>query len=908
MRIEKRFRSIGAKIFAALFCVCALLFAYGIWSIYAISEAGDIVKDTYDRPLQSLNYARAANSTFHQMRVLHRDGKPLGELETLFHDDLDIAAQRVLSDDARRQVDTIRREFSSWLNYIRESNTGPRESALAAEIAAHFDLLTETMSLDSFRERQRAVDAIARSRKLAIGAVVASMVLAILMSIILTRQISRPLRIAAHAADKVSQGNFQATLPDGGADETGALLRSMRVMQLNIADMLAREEARARSAETRMADALETADAAVMLLDENHKIIYANSKVESCFPELAAALDPGACFNESLEDMEFILRNNGEVSEALLAGILDKDEIPLSNGSWVSVSRSESSDGGSVLIWTDISELKEREASLREAKEAAQAAAVAKSNFIANMSHEIRTPMNGVLGMAEILKLSNLTERQHELVSIILSSGANLMAVINAILDFSKLDAGKMTLCNEAFNLRRTVVEVGAMMQATAQQKGLELIVRYAPSVPEGVFGDVTRIRQILGNLAGNAVKFTQEGHVLINVDGKVDGECVELRIEVSDTGIGIAEADLPRMFQKFEQADDSKSRNYEGTGLGLAICKELIDLMGGAISATSTIGEGSCFRIDMTLPVDNSVERLPCVNHALFDGLRVLAIDDNRINRMLLEELLENWGVQADIVGSAREGEAALERASTENAPYRLILMDYQMPGESGDDFTGRIQRDKRYAATPVIMLSSVDTGPNASDHQKGRYAAWISKPLGASKLMDAIVKALNDAAAIELKNTALDLRSAGGDSTNTETSQDRPRVLIAEDNIVNQMVIKNLIDASRYDVAMAANGEIAVSMFEEKRPSLFITDLSMPVLDGFGAARAVRTLEREKGLPRTPIIAATAHVLDADRKAVTSADIDDFLAKPIRKDALDAMIEKWTAPRSHRRASASA
>lgn len=574
------------------------------------------------------------------------------------------------------------------------------------------------------------------------------------------------------------------------------------------------------------------------------------------------------------------------------------------------------SDGSLYLIGstTDITELKQREVELEEAQRRAVLADRAKSEFLANMSHETRTPMNGVLGMAELLAKSDLDPKQKTFTDIIVKSGNALLTIINDILDFSKIDAGQLVLDPIPFNLSEAIEDVATLMSTRAKEKDLELIVRMQPDLRHLYVGDVGRIRQIITNLLGNAVKFTDSGHVLVDVTGRSDGEQTKLHVAVTDTGIGIPEAKLKLVFEKFSQVDASSTRRHEGTGLGLAITSRLVDMMGGEIGVESGEGAGSTFWFTLTLPNAGRLETRPA---ALIDvtGARVLIVDDNAVNRTILTEQMLSWGFDSCAAKSGAEGLQVLQAAQAMGVTVDCIVLDYQMPGMTGAEMARIVRQSPTLSETPIVMLTSVDQSLSGPGHRDLAIDAQLIKPARSSALLEALVAAIQrkrapNLTAAQMADAQVPAKhsSAPAPQATRLRGGQRPAgdggldILVAEDNEVNQMVFSQILAETELSFEIVGNGRRAVAAYGERRPRMILMDVSMPEMNGLEATSEIRKLERGTGM-RVPIIGVTAHALKGDKERCLEAGMDDYLPKPISPRALLEKIERWSWQDEERR-----
>jgi PAS domain S-box-containing protein len=585
-------------------------------------------------------------------------------------------------------------------------------------------------------------------------------------------------------------------------------------------------------------------------------------------------------------------RRDGVASEDIFRIILPDGRLRFIYSAWTFERDAAGNLVRTIGVNRDITQQHELEEELRAAKQLADAANAAKSEFLANMSHEIRTPMNGVIGMTGLLMDTELNSQQRRYAETIRSSGESLLTLINDILDFSKIEAGKLELEMLAFDLHSVLDEFASPLALRAQGKGIELICAVAPDVPSWLIGDSVRLRQILTNLVGNAVKFTEQGEISARAGLVAETESdVVIRFVIRDTGIGLTPEQQQHLFQKFSQADSSTSRRFGGTGLGLTIARQLVQLMGGEIGLTSKQGVGSEFWFTARL-VKATQRPNPALPPAEIRGTRVLVVDDSAINREILLAQLAAWGIRAE---TASDGPAALRllaQACEEQQPFRAALIDMRMPGMDGIALARAIRAESGFAATRLVLLTSLGRQSNAAELAQQGFAACLTKPIRQADLLDCLSRVLAGRFSTQRVVIRPDRESV------PTLRRTRARILVAEDNVVNQDVALALLRKFELQASAVENGAQAIEALQNEHYDLVLMDVEMPEIDGLEATRMIRSPQSAVRNRQIPIVAMTAAAMQGDRERCLQAGMNAYISKPVLPQALLEALNAWLPP----------
>ena len=548
----------------------------------------------------------------------------------------------------------------------------------------------------------------------------------------------------------------------------------------------------------------------------------------------------------------------------------------------------------------DVTERKQIKIELEQTRDAALESVKLKSEFLANMSHEIRTPMNGVIGMTELLFDTPLDEVQFDYTKTIQSSADALLTIINDILDFSKIEAGQLNFETIDFDMIKTFEDAIEMHAERVHHKNIELVSFVHPDVPSLLRGDSVRVRQILTNLIGNAIKFTEKGEVIVSVEKQSETDkYVRLKFEIKDTGIGITEENQRHLFQAFTQADGSMTRRYGGTGLGLAISKQLTEMMGGEIGVESRYGKGSTFWFTANFEKQPDSAIIPqCAIKSNIEGAKVLIVDDNAANRKILMHQITSWGMIGTEVESGAEALRCLQETANDN-PFDIVLLDLMMPDMDGLELAQKIKADEKISKTELVILPSIDKRADMKSVAKDMgISAYLQKPVRQSQLYNCLVNILSMETGIDTKNIIIsEKQTLSNSNSQFENVLSDVRILVAEDNIVNQKVTQSQLQKLGYASDIFSNGMETLEEFKKQKYDIVLMDIQMPLLDGFEVTSEIRRFEGDS--KHTPIIAMTAHALEGERENCLAAGMDDYLSKPVKITLLDETIKRWLAPR---------
>jgi PAS domain S-box-containing protein len=724
---------------------------------------------------------------------------------------------------------------------------------------------------------------------------IAGLVFAIAVMLLLEKSVmSRLSALSASVAAIASRGDASAQVHCPGSDELShlgsAINRMLESVQLS--------QRQRQHTEERYRAFMNNIPAIASIKDREGRFLYINEPMERIYKikfeevkgkTLADWIPVETAKRIRLHDQEVLSTKRLMQFE---------ESVPTPDGVlhyWLAFRFPLDGPDGELLVGTvavDISRRKQAEAELREAKEIAEAANRAKSEFLANMSHEIRTPLNGVVGMTDLALGTDLTTEQQEYLEIVKLSADSLLTVINDILDFSKIEAGKIDLEMIDFDVREMLEMTMKTLAFRADEKNLELLCDFAPDVPNAIRGDSTRLRQVVVNLIGNAIKFTDKGEVVLKVAMHTgEDENRSLHFTVSDTGVGIPADKQKSIFEPFTQADTSTTRKYGGTGLGLSISIRLVRMMAGDMWVESVPEGGTKFHFKLPLiPAAEPVKTGFGDRFDLLRGVKVLIVDDNCTNRRILEMMLKRWGMLPRSVEGGAEAIVELLTASAAGQQYELILSDVLMPGMDGFSFVERVRQEPKLSPAKIMMLTSAGQRGDAARCEELGISAYAMKPVRQSELQEVISRLLGE------KETARPLITRYS-LANTWNAAVSLRVLVAEDNAVNQKLVARLLEKRGHNVKIVGNGREALEALEQRTYDLVLMDVQMPDMDGFEATGELRNREKQTGL-HTPIIALTAHAMKGDRERCLEAGMDGYLSKPIRAKELDELLWKYSTP----------